>query len=160
MRLEQALDGQPDDDLAEAVRAAVRAARRTFGEPMGATFVGGTAESIAADAVRVAEHLRLVVGDVVPAERQRIALDARLRGLSLATTERVLAEVLGSDGVLAEQHVRSASTVRDAAARVGVGHRGWSLEAHADPGEVAHPESRPGVAQIRVLLLERCLGVL
>ncbi len=160
MRLEQALDGQPDDDLAEAVRAAVRAARRTFGEPMGATFVGGTAESIAADAVRVAEHLRLMVGDVVPAERQRIALDARLRGLSLATTERVLAEVLGRDGVLAEQHVRSASTVRDAAARVGVGHRGWSLEAHADPGEVAHPESRPGVAQIRVLLLERCLGVL
>ncbi len=160
MRLEQALDGQPDGDLTEAVRAAVRAARRAFGEPMGATFVGGTAESIAADAVRVAEHLRLVVGDVVPAERQRIALDARLRGLSLATTERVLAEVLGGDGGLAEQHARSASTVRDATARVGVGHRGWSLEAHADPGEATYPESRPGVAQIRVLLLERCLGVL
>ncbi len=160
MRLEQALEGQPDDGLTEAVRAAVRAARRTFGEPTGATFVGGTAESIAADVVRVAEHLRLVVGDIVPAERQRIALDARLRGLSLATTERVLAAAIGAESVPVEQHARSASTVRDATARVGVGHRGWSLEAHADPSESTCPESRPGVAQIRVLLLERCLGVL
>ena len=153
-RLEQALEGQPDDGLTDAVRAAIRAARRCFADPTRPFFAGGTADAIAADAVQVAEHLHLVVGEVAPAELQRIVHDARLRGLSRNSLARVLQgvplDVVGMSG----PHMRSSRDVRDAAARVGDGHRSWSLEVHGDPDEPVFPEGRPDVAQLRVVLLE------
>jgi hypothetical protein len=116
--------------------------------------VGGTAEAITADAVRVAEHLELVVGGIAPAERLRIVHDARLRGLARATVERSVAALFG-DGPHGLGHdTRAASVLRDAAARLGDGHRGWSLEIHADPDEPLCPETRAGITQVRLMLLE------
>lgn len=159
-RLEQVLEGQPDDGLTEAVRAAIRAARRCFADPTRPLFAGGTAEAIAADAVQVVEHLQLVVGEVAPAERQRIVHDARLRGLSRDSLARVLHGVPGDFLGAPEPHVRTSRHLRDAAARVGDGHRSWSLEVHADPDEALLPEARPGITQLRILLLEPYPGAL
>ncbi len=153
-RLGQGREGQPGGGLTEAVRAAIRAARRCFADPTRPLFAGGTAEAIAADAVQVAEHLHLVVGEVAPAERQRIVHDARLRGLSRDSLARVLHGVPGEILNAPESHMRTSRHLRDAAARVGDGHRGWSLEVHADPDEAVIPATRPGITQLRVVLLE------
>lgn len=80
-----------DDPVAEAVLAAVRAARRTFGVPSAPTCTGGTPAALEDELRRTVEHLLLIVGELSAPERRRIIDDARRSGLSGEAVRRVLA---------------------------------------------------------------------
>lgn len=97
-RLEAALEQRGlGDDLAAAVSAAVRAARRSFSDPLERRFLGGSRQALEDELARVVEHLRLVVGDVSDVELRRMVADARRGGLAPNRIASVLAGLVGAE---------------------------------------------------------------
>ncbi len=97
-RLEAALEQRGlGDDLAAAVSAAVRAARRSFSDPLERRFLGGSRQNLEDELARVVEHLRLVVGEVSDVELRRMVADARRGGLALNRIASVLAGLVGAE---------------------------------------------------------------
>ena len=96
-RLGEAMARRPSGDaLAGAVEEAIRAARRTFRDPAEPRYFGGSRAAIEAELVHVVEHLLLVVGEVSPVERRRVAADARASGLPHDRIETMLTAMLGA----------------------------------------------------------------
>jgi hypothetical protein len=96
-RLDEVMARRPSGDaLAGAVEEAIRAARRTFTDPTEPRYFGGSLAAIEAELVHVVEHLLLVVGEVSPAERRRVAADARASGLPHDRIETMLTAMLGA----------------------------------------------------------------
>jgi hypothetical protein len=96
-RLDEAMARRPSGDaLAGAVEEAIRAARRTFRDPAEPRYFGGSRAAIEAELVHVVEHLQLVVGEVSPVERRRVAADARASGLPHDRIETMLTAMLGA----------------------------------------------------------------
>lgn len=139
-RLEQALEVRgAGDDLAAAVGAAVRAARRSFSDPLERRFLGGSRRMLEHELAQVVENLRLVVGEVSDTELQRLVADARRGGLAPNRIATVLAVLVGRE---------AADRVADLAAD------GSQAVVIVDPGggrcRLAHPDEA-GV-RIRVMV--------
>lgn len=97
-RLEESFEQRGlGDDLAAAVSAAVRAARRSFADPLERRFLGGSRQMLEDELARVVEHLRLVVGEVSDVELRRMVADARRGGLAPNRIASVLAQLVGHE---------------------------------------------------------------
>lgn len=80
VRLEASVSGRADD-LADAIRVAITATRRSIANGFDDWYFGGTLADVARELGRVVEHLMVVVGLVSAAEQRRLVLDAQLLGL-------------------------------------------------------------------------------
>jgi len=95
-QLEEAVSRRPTGDaLAGAIYDALRAVRRSFADPAGPRYFGGSRSEIEAELVHVVEHVALVVGEVSSVERHRVVADARASGLPRERIEVMLTSMLG-----------------------------------------------------------------
>jgi hypothetical protein len=133
-RLETVLEQRGlGDDLAAAVSAAVRAARRSFSDPLERRFLGGSRQRLEDELARVVEHLRLVVGDVSDVELRRMVADARRGGLGPNRIASVLTRLVGSE---AADRVADLAVDGSQAVVIVDPEGGWCRLAHPDEAGV------------------------